>query len=138
MTIIMQRFASFQPTPTITTSAPLQTKVPVAPEVATNPDRVQRWAQESREPNAMEQARQDQGKQREGEPPWLGNQGGGNQDAPPPPQDNHPDSSDDGSDKGGGGGGGNPGWRPTRGDPIDPQVAIMAQAIGIAIAKSGK
>jgi len=68
------------------------------------------------------------------------NQGGGNQGPPPPRQYNNPDPSDDGSDQGGGGGGGggNPGWRPHRGDPIDPQVAMMAQAIGIAIAKSGK
>jgi len=59
---------------------------------------------------------------------------------PPPPQYHNPDPNDDGSDQGGGGGGGggNTGWRPDRGNPIDPQVAMMAQAIGIAIANSGK
>jgi len=140
MTIIMQKLASFQPTPTTTTPAPLPTQGPVAPQVATNPDRGQRWAQERQEQNAREQGRQDKGKPRQGEPPRLGNQGGGNQGPPPPPQGNNNDPSDDGSDQGGGGGGGggNPGWRPDRGDPIDPQVAMMAQAIGIAITNSGK
>jgi len=78
MTIIMQKLASFQLTPTSTTPALLPTQVPVAPQVATNPDQVQRWAQERREQNAGEQGRQDKGKQREGEPPRSGNQGGGN------------------------------------------------------------
>jgi len=138
MTNIMQRLARFQPTPTTTTPAPLPKQVPAAPQVPTNPDRVQRWAQEKREQNAREQGRQDKVTQREGEPPRSENQGGGNQGPPPPPQYNNPDPSDDGSDQGGGGGGGaNPGWRPERGDPIDPQVAMMAQAIGIAIANSG-
>ena len=41
MTIIMRKLASFKPTPTTTTPAPLPTQVPVAPQVATNPDRVQ-------------------------------------------------------------------------------------------------
>jgi len=140
MTNIMQKLASFQPTPTTTTPAPLLTQVPAAPQVPTNADRVQRWAQERREQNAREQGRQDKGKQREGEPPRPENQGGGNQGPPPPPQYNNPDFSDDRSDQGGrgGGGGGNLGWRPDRGDPIAPQVAMMAQAIGIAIANSGK
>jgi len=140
MTNIMQRLASIQPTPTTTAPAPLPTQVPAAPQVSTNPDRVQRWAQERREQNTREQGRQDKGKQWEGEPPRPENEGGGNQGPPPPPQYNNPDPSDDGSDQGGGGGGGgsNPGWRPDRGDPIDPQVAKMAQAIGIAIANSGK
>jgi len=40
MTIIMQKLASFQPTPTTTTPAPLPTHVPAAQQVATNPDRV--------------------------------------------------------------------------------------------------
>jgi len=44
MTIIMQKLAGFQPTPTTTTPAPLPTQVPAAPQVPTNPDRVQRWA----------------------------------------------------------------------------------------------
>jgi len=66
MTNIMQRLASFQPTPTTSTPAPLPTQVPAAPQLPTNPDRVQRWAQESREQNAREQSRQDKGKQREG------------------------------------------------------------------------
>jgi len=136
MTNIMQQLASFQPTPTTTTPAPLPTQVPAAPQVPTNPDRVQRWAQESQEQNAREQGRQDKGKQREGEPPRPENQGGGNQGPPPPPQYNNPDLSDDGSDQGGGGGGGgsNPGWRPDREDHINPQVAMMAQALGIALA----
>jgi len=142
MTIIMQKLAGFQPTPTTTTPAPLLTQLPAAPQVPTNPDRVQQWAQERREQNAREQGRQDKGKQQEGEPPRPDNQGGGNQGRPPPPQYNYPDPSDDGSDQGGGGGGGggsgNPGWRADRGDPIDPHVAMMAQAIGIAIANSGK
>jgi len=139
MTIIMQKLASFQATPTTSTPAPLPTQVPVVPQVATNPDRVQRWAQERREQKAREQGRQDKGKQPEGEPPRSGNQVGGNQGPPPPPQGNNPDPSDEGLDQGGrGGGGDNPGWRPGRGDPIDPQVAMMAQAIGIAIARSGK
>jgi len=37
---------------------------------------------------------------------------------------------------GGGGGGGNPGWRPDRGYPIDQQVTMMTQVIGIAIESS--
>jgi len=41
MTIIMQKLASFQPTPTTTAPAPLPTQVPAAPQVPTNPDRVQ-------------------------------------------------------------------------------------------------
>jgi len=41
MIIIMQKLASFQPTPTTSTLAPLPTQVPTAPQVATNPDRVQ-------------------------------------------------------------------------------------------------
>ena len=59
---------------------------------------------------------------------------------PPPPQGNNPNPSDDGSDQGGGGGGGAgiPGWRPDRGDPVDPHIAMMAQAIGIAITNSSK
>jgi len=140
MTIIMQKLASFQPTPTTTTPAPLPTQVPAAPQVAKNPDRVQQWAQERQEQNAREQGRQDKGKQREGEPPRSGNQGGGNQGPPPPPQYNNPNPSNDGSDQGGGGGGGggNPGWQPDSGDPIDPQVVMKAQAIEIAIANSGK
>jgi len=137
----MQELASFQPTPTTTTPAPPPTQAPAAPQVATNPDRVPRWAQERREHNAREQGRQDKGKWREGEPGRSWNQGGGNQGPPPAPQGNDTDLSHDGSDQGGGGGGGgvgNPGWRPDRGDPIDPQVAMMAQARGIAIARSGK
>ena len=46
MTIIMQKLAGFQPTPTPTTPVPLPTQVPVPLQVATNPDRVQRWVQE--------------------------------------------------------------------------------------------
>jgi len=79
VTIIMPRLASFQPTPTTTTLAPLPTQVPAAPQATTNPDTVQRWAQERGEQNAREQGRQDKGKQREGEPSRSGNQGGGNQ-----------------------------------------------------------
>jgi len=86
MTNIMQKLASFQPTPTTTAPAPLPTQVSAAPQIPTNPDRVQRWAQERREQNAREQGRQDKGKQREGEPPRPENQGGGNQGRPPPPQ----------------------------------------------------
>jgi len=41
MTNIIQKLASFQPTSTTTTPAPLPTQVPAAPQVATNPDRVQ-------------------------------------------------------------------------------------------------
>ena len=140
MTIIMPKLASFQPTPTTTTPTPLPTQAPAAPQVATNPDRVQRWAQERREQNAREQGRQDKVNQGEGEPPRSEDPGGGNQGPPAPPQHNNPNPSDHGLDQGGGrrGGGGNPGWQPDRGDPIDPQVAMMAQAIGIAIANSGK
>jgi len=36
MTIIFQKLASFQPTPTTTTPAPLPTHAPVAPQVDTN------------------------------------------------------------------------------------------------------
>jgi len=122
MTNRIQKLASFQPTPTTTTPAPLPTQVLAAPQVPTNPDRVQRWAQERREQNAREQGRQDKGKQREGEPPRPENQGGGNQGPPPSPQYNNPDPSDDRSDQGGGGGGGggSPCWPSDRGDPIDP------------------
>jgi len=134
----MPKLASFQPTPTTTTPAPLPTQVPVAPQVARRPDRLQRWAQERREQNAREQGTQDRGKQREGEPPRLGNQGGRNQDPPPPTKANDPDPRADESDPGVGRGGGNPAWRPDRGDPIDPQVTMMAQGIGMAIANSGK
>jgi len=128
MAIVMQKLASLQQTPTTTNPAQLPTQLPVASQVATSPDRVQRWAQERREQNSREQGRQDKGNQQEGEPLWPENQGGGNRDPHPPPKGNDPDPSDDGSDQGGeqGGGGGYPGWRPDRGDPIDPQVAIMA------------
>jgi len=63
MTNIMQKLVSFQPTPTTTAPAPLPTQVSAASQVATNPDRVQRWAQERREQNARKQDRQDKGKQ---------------------------------------------------------------------------
>jgi len=139
MTNIMKKLASFQPTPITTAPALLPTQVPAVPEVATNPDPVQRWAQERREQNAREQDRQDEGEPQEGEPPRSGNQGGGNEGPPPPSQDKNPDPSDDGSAQGGRGGGGcNPGWRPDRGEPIDPQGAMMAQATGIGIANIGK
>ena len=78
MPIILQRLASCQPTPTTSTPAPLPTQVLVAPQVATSPNCVQRWAEKRREQNAREQGRQDKGKQREGEPARPGNQGGGN------------------------------------------------------------
>ena len=100
MAILMQKLACLLPTPTTTTPAPLPTQVPVGPQVATSSDRVQRWTQERREQNAREQARQDKGKQREGEPPRLGNQGGGNQDPPPPSKGNDPNPSNDRSDQG--------------------------------------
>jgi len=135
MPIIMYKLATFPTTPSTTILAPLPKPVPAALQGARNADRVQQWGHEIWEPNARKQGREDKGRWQEGEPSRRGNQGYGNQGPPPLRQGKDPNFSDHGSDQGGGGGGGNAGWRPDRGNHIDPQVPMMAHAIRRAIAK---
>ena len=137
MAQMMAMLNKLQPTPTHTTPAHPAPQEPEAPEA---PDRVQRWTQERWEHENRGQGRRDKGKQPEGASPNPGNHGGRNQGPPrPPPQGNDPNPSDDGSDNGRRGRGGQgPSWRPERADPIDPQVAMIAQAIGLAMTNNGK
>ena len=86
------------------------------------------------------QEKKDKGKQPAGTPPNLGNNDGGNQGPPrPPPLGNDSHGSDDESDKWHGGYDRHgPSWRPERANPNDPQVAIIAQAIGMVMEENGK
>ena len=138
MALMMTMLTNLQPTPTTTIPAPPVSRFP-GPQVATAPDRMQRWTHERREQEFGTQ-RPDKGKRPEGYQPGGGNQGGGNQGPPrPPPPGNDPEPSDDGSDHGHGGGDRQgPSWRPERPAPVDPQVAMFAEAIGLALARSGK
>ena len=140
MAQIMAMLNKMQPTPTHTTPVQHAPQEPTAPREPEISDQIQRWAEERRGQEERGQERRDKGKQPEGAPPNLGNHGGGNQGPPkPPPQGNDPDPSDDGSDNGRGGGRRQgPSWRPERANPIDPQVAIIAQAIGLAIGENSK
>ena len=137
MTQIMAMLNKLQPTLIHTTPAHPAHQEPERPEVS---DSVQRWTQEWREQENHGQGRHEKGTPPEGAPTNTGNHGGGYQGPPrPPPQGNDPDPNDDGSDnRRGGGGGPGPSWRPERADPIDLQVTMIAQAIGLAMANNGK
>ena len=139
MALMMTMLTNLQPTPTTTIPAPPVSRFP-APQVATTPDHMQRWTHERREQEFGTQ-RPDKGKQPQGYQPRGENQGGGNQEPPrpPPPPGNDQEPSEDGSDHGHGGGDRQgPSWQPERPAPVDPQVAMFAEAIGLALARSGK